>query len=669
MINRFGKLTLFFSLVIFLNSLAMSQSQKNSLDSVKTSASSDTVILEKNRISNFNDSVFQYFSIYPEISLNEMESSIKKDLGEVLHQNSWMGIDRFGFLGQFQSASLGGRGKGKIFVDGFSPAVLPLYFPQVGGSDLNSYALESVEKIRFWYGGIEDILGWSEGKGAIELSTKNLKTEEPYSRFWVDRGNWGFKRTQVEFGRKITKSTKVYLTGTFRASGGDTIFSNSDSRYLSAKTSFNLKKWDGEIFFYENRNKNSYPYDFDYLSPSIQIFEGRREDKNWGSQFLFTKNLKENSSLSFSFNYHKSDQEILNNLFKQKSWQEKWGFKSDLTYGLEGQFFKVSGYLGWDNFRIFNPEKIVDGYSSGNLIPSRLHQMMEGYLSIANLFPFFFNSQGLLFFRLEKKKLSPFDISGLGGISYSLASSTKLFFTWGWIKTYPDVAELYLDSLNYDVGEGLFYRTGGNPRFKKGNSLVLSLGGNTKFSDFSAGGVVAFQKSDNVILWLQNGIGEVVGDFYPINRNLKFWEANFFLKYKKNRFVESGISYSYKNESEKLYVSPTSSLTSKRQVAFLPFHTLSGFVQVGREFLKKEMEATIRIDGRIESEKYLTDYFYDKRTTPGVEILSARATLRFLDLHIYYVTDNIFNKRVVAWDNYYLPGRNMWIGFYWEFFN
>ena len=656
MIKAFLKLFGLIVLIIFPNYFLLAQTEETHLDSIKTFALIDTAL--ESKVADFEDSVFQYFTPQSEIGLDEIESSIKKDWSAVLKQNSWVEIDKFGFLGQVQTASLGGRKKSKFYLDGFSPEVTPLYFPQVGGLDLNSYPLENVQKIRFWSEGIEEILGWSEAQGGFELFTKELKTEEPYSRFWVDRGSWGFKRTQMEFGRKISKSFKAYLIGTFRSSGGDTVFSDSDSRFLLAKTSFNLKKWNAEIWLSENKNKDNNP-----------LYEGKREDKNWISHFKFSKKINQGSSLCFLFNYGKSDQEIKNLLFKQRAWQERWSFKSAYLFGFDRHLLKAEGYFGINNFRTFAPEIIVDGNPTGNLIPSPLHQIKEGYLSLANLFPFFLKSQGLLFFRLEKKEFLPFDVSVSGGVSYQFRSPTKIFFTGGWVKSYPNIAELYLDSLNYEVGSGLFYRTRGNPNLEKGTSIILSLGGNSKFSDFIAGWIFTFQKRDNEIFWLQNGIGKAEGDFFPVNRDLRFYGANFFLKYKKNRFVESDLSYSYKNESEKLYPFLDSSRTSNRQVAFLPFHTLTGYLQVGDEFLKNEMGATLRVEGKLNSKKYLNDYFYDKRTTAEVGILSAKATLRFLDFHIYYVVDNIFNKRVVIDDNYYLAGRNMWLGFYWEFFD
>jgi len=110
-------------------------------------------------------------------------------------------------------AVIGGNLRGvSLFVDGRPVQRQNLYFPQLGHLDLNSVLLSNTSEVQLVPGGVAALWGKNLGILGANIVTKDFHAPEPYSRATAIRGPFGFSRTQVELGRKLTSRARFYLT-------------------------------------------------------------------------------------------------------------------------------------------------------------------------------------------------------------------------------------------------------------------------------------------------------------------------------------------------------------------------------------------------------------------------------------------------------------------------
>jgi outer membrane cobalamin receptor len=615
-------------------------------DSLPKETVSDTAqkVPEKKFIEKdeFGDEIWDHFSNKNEISFQDIDDSFVQDLGDILKMTSLLNMVKIGPPGQLEISSWGGNRDLRIFIDGVLYEQRSLDFPQRGVLDLNSIPLENIEKIEILPSGIANLWGRGSGLGGINIITKDYQGGEPYSRATVDRGPYGYRRAQVELGRKVTSRGKIYLTGGFKKSDGYLVNSDYDGTSFSGKTTLCLKKNLNLGFFaYQYKTKMGLP-----LFPSANIKDTRKKGNNWGiaSNLLFEQN--KNSLFRLEFRYDKQEQELkspsfgfgikkVNRLFSLKATQTlKWGKRHDL---------KMEAYANREKFEAENFD----------------HMAYGTYLSFSDLVNINEKVNLLLFSKIEGEDEFKLNFSGLGGISYQIAPEVNLFSTLGRFANYPQAMDLYWRNLSLNLNDtSVNYIEKGNPNLKSEKSTLLDFGANWSKENFKVSCSLFKNRIDNFIYWNNLDTSIAYGYWKPINTKADIWGMNLnsgLLFFK--RFTSS-ISYCFKKSKD-----------SNRKLFFpqSPQHSFFGYLQYENEFLKKEIGLKLRLETNILSERFLDDY--EKDQEPGVAIFNGKISIRFLDFHFYYAVENITNRLYRLMQDYPMPERSYFWGFYWEFFD
>ena len=615
-------------------------------DSLQKGVVSDTgqKIPEKKFIEEdkFKNEVWNYFSNQDKILFEDIDDSFVKDLGDILRMRSLLNIVEVGPGGQLETGSWGGNRDFRIFVDGILYEQRSLDLPQKGVLDLNSIPVENIEKIEIFPSGVANLGGRGSGLGGVNIITKDYKGSEPYSRVMADRGPYGYHRTQVELGRGVTSRGKIYLTGGFKKSDGYLINSDYDGTSFSEKTTLNLKKnLNLRVSAYQYETKMGLP-----LFPSANIKDIRKKENNWGiaSNLLFEQN--QNSLLRLEFCYDKQEQKLkstffgfgiekVNRLFSLKATQTlKPGKRHNL---------KIEAYADREKFEASNFDHIAYGT----------------YLSFSDLVNINEKMNFLLFSKIERENEFKLNFSGLGGISYQIAPDINLFSTFGKFVNYPQTMDLYWKPLSLNLNDTMAnYMEEGNLDLKKEKATIFDFGAGWRKEIFGVSCLLFKNRVNDFVYWNNIDTSIAYGYFKPINTKADIWGMNLNLSLHLFKRFKSSISYCFKEskDSNKKLFFPQS-----------PKHSFFGYLQYENEFLKKEIGLKFRLETNILSKRFLDEYEKDKE--PEVAIFNGKISIRFLDFHFYYAVENITNRVYRLTQDYPMPERSFFWGFYWEFFD
>jgi outer membrane cobalamin receptor len=625
--------------------LRQEYSEKTS-DSLQKGVVSDTgeKIPEKKFIEEdkFKNEVWNRFSNQDEISFDDIDDSFVKDLGDILRMRSLLNIVNVGPPGQLETGSWGGNRDFRIFMDGILYEQQSLNLPQRRVLDLNSIPVENIEKIEIFPSGVANLWGRGAGLEGINIITKDYKGSEPYSKVMADRGPYGYHRTQVELGRGVTSRGKIYLTGGFKKSDGYLTNSDYDGMSFSEKTTLSLKKnLNLRISAYQYETKMGLP-----LFPSANIKDTRRTENNWGiaSSLLFEQN--QNSLLRLEFCYDKQKQELKSTSlgFGIKKVNGFFSLRATQTLKVgERHNLKIEAYGDRKRFEASNFDHIAYGT----------------YLSFSDLVNINEKINFLLFSKIEREDEFKLNFSGLGGISYQIAPEINLFSTLGRFVNYPQTMDLYWKPLSLNLNDTMVnYMEEGNPDLKSEKSTMFDLGAGWRKENFGVNCLLFRNRVNDFIYWNNIDTSIAYGYFKPINTKADIWGMNLNLCLLFFKHLKSSISYCFKEnkDSNKKLLFPQS-----------PKHSLFGYLQYENEFLKKEIGLKLRLETNILSERFLDEY--EKYKEPEVAIFNGKITIRFLDFHFYYVVENITDRVYRLTQDYFMPERSYFWGFYWEFFD
>ena len=615
-------------------------------DSLQKGMVSDTTkkITEKKFIEGdeFKKEVWNHFSNKDEILFEDIDGSFVRGVGDILLMTSMLNIVKVGPPGQLEFGSWGGNRDFRIFIDGILYEQQSLKLPQKGVLDLNSIPMENIERIELFPSGIANLWGKGSGLGGINIITKDYNGIEPYSRVTVDRGPYGYRRAQVELGRKVTSRGKIYLTGGFKKSDGYLINSDYDGMSFSGKTTFTLKNnLNLRFFAYQYKTNMGLPWFGD-----ANVEDARKKENNWGiTSNLFFKQNK-NSLLRLDLGYDKKEQKLkstsvrfdiqkINKLFSFKAIQTlKWGKTHNL---------KIEAYADGEKYETSNFDHIAYGT----------------YLSISDLININEKINFLLFSKIEKEDKSKLNFSGLGGVSYQISACIDLFSTFGKFVNYPQAMDLYWKPLSISLNDTIVdYMEEGNADLKKEKSTLFDFGANWRKENFKVSCSLFKSRINNFIYWNNLDTSIAYGYWKPINTRADIGGINLSSSFHFLKHFKSSISYCFKESKD---------LNRKLFFPQSPKHSFFGYLQYEDEFLKKEIGLKLRLETKVLSERFLDEYGRDKEA--GVAILNGKITIRFLDFHFYYTVENITNRVYRLMQDYPMPERSYFWGFYWEFFD
>lgn len=616
-------------------------------DSLQPVITEDSVFVEE----SLTDKVCSLFTTNYLISSEDIENSICRSLGDILKINRAIDVTGYGSYGQPQYATLWGSTSRQFLVyqDDISFFQQALYVPQTGDLDLFTVPLENIESIQIIDNPVASILGQGIGLGGLRLKSKGLKTELPFSRINYERGPYGYRRSQIDFGRDINSKTSFYFTYGRKKSDGDVVNSDFKSLYLTAALDYRLREnWKAELkaYHYENRAGNPLPYD---LTTALRI----RNDR-WILDLSSDYRFENNSLLKVeTFYSHNSAESYMGGYFlDRKKEEEEYYLKGsyEFNWNRKNQA-RLEGFLSTEKFINESVEKSID----------------EGYLSYLHLLELSSKLNTFLFFRLNQNQEFGWNLSGAGGASYQANKELNFFSTFTRSFSNPTLHDLYLRRNYLSIHADSFYFT----YIEIYNTLLHteelnsgSFGFSWIKNDFELRNSFFFSWNPDNIEWTffrSTGLSPAYTSLsyllYPSNRDRKLLGLSMIFDYKFSPDFQSGFSYAYKwTRTEDGY-----------KVPCVPAHSFFSYFQYSKEYIKKRYEIKLRLEQEYLSRRYLADYNQDE--APFVLLFNSKITLRFLDFRFYYVIENITNEVYRTRGDYDMPGRTLWFGFSWNFYD
>lgn len=569
----------------------------------------------------FEQKIFEYFSLEEAISFQEIDDGISKSLGDLLKRFKLVDLVSYGIYGQPEVANIWGSKDLLFLQDGVPLEGEELYIPRSNEFDLNSFPTNNIDTLKIIEGGVANIFCNRVGIGCIKIKGKGYEEGKPYSKAWFQKGSDHYRHTRIELGRGIFSLGKIYLTGEFRKYGGKEPNSDIDSRYFTCKTSFRLKN-------NLKLNFDALHYNTEMGIPNLDESQRARKDQSdWRLNLKTSYRPKENHLFTIDLFYSPKNQKIKNlkSLKKEQKEEKSFSFKVSQESDFGAHHFLFTAYLGKETLK-----------------QNSTHSAWEGYFSVADLFRVHPKILFLLFLKYHKLEDFRKRFQALSGLSYSVTSDLTLFGTAGKFYRFPSLFDLYPSSEEQIVERR---------NLREQSFLEFNFGAKWIKNDYKVKlGFVQTEIKDD-ILWIgqspENFDREISGCYLSLS----------FIPHPDFSFF---ASYSYKDvkykENGKEYFFPS-----------VPISSAFSFIQYKKEFLKKEIEIKLRLEGEYLSERYLDYQELDE--VSDVFIVNSKITVTLLDLHLYGVVNNITDQEYKLKGEYFMPQREILLGFFWEFWD
>jgi len=607
---------------------------------------------------NLTDKICSLFTTNYLISSEDMENSIYRSSGDILKTNRAIDIASYGPYGQPEYATIWGSTSRQLLIyqGGIPFFHQAIYIPQTGDFDLYTVPLENIESIRIIDNPVANILGPDIGLGGIRIKPKEYRTEIPFSRINFERGPYGYRRTQAELGRDFGKKISFYFTYGRKKSDGYVENSNFRSLYLTGSLLLKLRKnWKVRLkaYHYENRTGNPLPYE-----PRIAL---KTRGDSWILDLNSDYRFKNNALLRIEALYASNSA----NSYRGGYFLDRE--KKDREYHLKGTYdFKwdrqnqarLEGFLGTDKSKVERVKKSAN----------------EEYLSYLHLLELSAKLNTFLFFKLTRnsdfgstEQEFCWNLSGAGGVSYNPNKELTLFSVFSRAFTHPTLHDLHLKRSSYSTHSDssyFSYQEYYNP-FLETEALNS---GNVGFSwlkkEFKLRGSLFFSFNQDNLEWtFSRTLNRVFPYTYiryqnsPTNRERKLLGLSLIFDYKFSKDFQGGFSYAYK----------WTRIEDDYKVPYIPAHSLFSYFQYSKEYVKKKYEIKLRLEQEYLSKRYLADYNRDE--VPFVLLFNSKISLRFLDFRFYYVIENITSEVYRTRGDFNMPGRTLWFGFSWNFYD
>jgi hypothetical protein len=636
------------SVVVFLFLLLFSKGFSQPEDSLLTTDSDSlNVVVERDTAETvcvlhmgrflkgdgFRHALVHRFSLSNGITFEDIDNSTAESVGELLGMRTLIDVVKRGPAGQQEIGSFTGNRRGLgILIDGSPFQQQDLNFPQNGNMDLNSVLLSTISRVEFLPAGLVNLLGKDAGVSGINIITKDVDRSEPYSKATANRGPYGFHRTQVELGRELTSRGKFYLTTEFKRSDGYLTNSDYDGMSLSG---MDLRLW-------------AYRYKTDMgllLSPDASFQDVRKKVNNWavGSTVLIQENI--HALLNLDLRCEKHDQEVKSKAygFGIKKVEGMIGLRATQTLKRQRSYVRIEGCAQRRNLEALTVKDAV----------------YAGYLSITDLYHLSPTTSLLLSSRVGKEEGLDAGISACGGVSYAVSKRVKLFWTLGRSVGFPTLMDRFWPPFSFGFKDTVAdYLEEGNRGLKSQKSLVADFGASVEEENYTIGAYLFGSMMNDFILWANVDTVIYYGHQKPVNAEAEIWGANLNLRSEFLHHMECYVSYSIMQGRDS---------NRKIRLPYSPDHSLFSYVQFENEFLRREIGLKLRLETNVISGRYLDENEQDRE--PGVAILNAKMTIRFLDFHFHYEVRNITDRSYRLTSDFPMPERSYWWGFYWEFFD
>ncbi|MGB2697584.1 MAG: TonB-dependent receptor plug domain-containing protein [Candidatus Zixiibacteriota bacterium] len=582
----------------------------------------------------FDEKVFELFTCGEVITSEDIDHSIVRSFGDIIKRYRAIDVTSYGVYAQPEIASFWGAPSEfpLVFLNHVPLGGQALYFPQAGDLDLNGFSQVNIERIEIFDGPVANI--WSEdvGWGGLNLVGKDYQGEEPYSRATYQKGPDHYRHTMLELGRDFLNQGKFYVTGDFRKYGGRLPRSFSESRHLTGKFSFELNpSWEMSFYALHYTADTEIPHFIDALQEAV-----KKEQSDWTLNLRSWHRMSHNTNLTLDLYYSPLSQKLKGEgtPFPQEKKEKDFSLKGNL----ESKFLSHNVIL-----KSFLRKRSFDENENPH------HSLWDGYVSLADLFQYNDRLAFLLFLKGDKFGDYDPELSAMGGMSYTLHKSLNLFGNLGWHNSNPSLHDLYLDISYHGARSSPLEDRVDYLKDKK--ILSFNCGAKLREDKFKITLSTNYSRIEGNIIWMEDQPEKRDTDIFGFHQSFKLtphpnFEAYLSYAYKKSRYQEADIKF---------------------VLPFVPQHSMFSFIQYRNERLKGGLGATVRLEGEFLSSRYLG--YEEGKKVPEVFLLNSKFDLRFLDLHFYYVIENITDQEYRTRGEFKMNGRTHWWGFYWEFFD
>jgi len=639
------KIVLFFLVFLYFSSFAQAQND-DSLLSASNQLMTDTSFEEE----NLTDKVCSLFTTNQIFSSEDIENSIYRSLGDILKRDRVVDITKYGPYGQPEYATLWGGTSRQflIYQDGISFFGQALYLPQTGDFDLFTVPLENIETIQLIDNPVVNILGRDIGSGGLRIKTKEYKTEKPFSRINFERGPYGYRRTQIDFGNQLARKLDFYFTGGWKKSDGYIANSGFESLYLTGNLLYKMKEnWNIRLkaLHFENRTGNPLPYD------TLTILKTKQDQTvlDLSSDYYF----KNKSLLKFEALYRSSPSESYNGgyFLDRENRESQFALKGSYEFKWKSKGLKkVEGFLNWQNVRMNEVQK----------------KPAEGYMSYLRLDKLLRKFDTFLFARLAFQQGFHWTGTVMEGISYRPRDKLTLFLVASRSLVNPTLQDLYLKRSSHftHLDSTYFsYQESYNQYLTYENDFTVEAGFSWLKKDFKLRNSIFYSYDYNNIEWTFSKIINQLPAYtsiryqvYPSNRTRNLFGFGLNLDYTFSPNFQASLSYAYKRAR-----------AGDFSIPYTPEHSFFGYFQYSYESPKKEYGLKLRLEQEYISKRYLADYNQDR--VPFVLLFNSKITLRLLDLRFYYIIENITDEVYRTRGDFNMPGRTFWFGLSWDFYD
>ncbi|UCE18655.1 MAG: TonB-dependent receptor [Gemmatimonadota bacterium] len=548
------------------------------------------------------------------ITAEEIEASTAQHLGDVLKYYCGAHVLEYGMLGQ--PAATGFRGatgqQVLIMIDGRA-----VNDPQFGGYDLNFISLDMVERVEV-VKGCATLYGRSGALGGIvNITTRRVSSERPYTKLRYEKGNFGLRRSAVHFGKRFWKRCHLTIVFDERGTDGFRVKDDYDGQNIlgridyeptsAARVTSTIGRYKGHV---GRSGSDSYPaihwrQEDERIDGDVTLHTGR---SGWSLEnSLFFSDIRTQGVGDSMYSY---ESEVYGGQVKASFRVHRNG-----TIRLGSHIQRIQSESPAQGEHTVHESSLQ---ATAELRPCRrFHLLLSGQC----------DGHSEYSARVSPGLTCGTEIPGVGLVRLSASTGYR----------FPALHEIFWDD--------------GEPKIEpeQGTSFDLSLSRRRNHYEVR-GSFFANDVSDR-ILWKEDS--ERV--WMPFNVDTR--STGFELSVQKDLFrhVIFGSTFTYLDAENR---------GTGRVLARNPETLATAWLQLSRAFIRDQMEWKVRIETEYTGRQYAD--FEEKVLMKKYALLHARMACRIQDLSLYVTFRNLTDKTYQSRAGYPMPGRTISFGGGWE---
>ncbi len=573
---------------------------------------------------------------------DEIQQSTAQHLGDVLRLLPGITMGSFGGIGQNISVGMRGSTAGQVLflVDG-----VPINDPQHGGLDLNQISLDNVERIEVLRGSASSLYGADALGGVIHVVTKSTVYETPFSRLTYMQGDDSLEKIAGQFARLVGKRLGLQMVASSTETDGFRTNSDYLGRHLSARLDYAFA--DGWKATYSTQMYRS-----ELGVPGMDMLptpKARQKDRSWNHTIALQGSLTPEHSLNIKLYRIGSRQEYEDPDWFTQADHRRW------IHGVEVQ----------TTLSVTHTHRVTAG---GELQHRRLDSSENGR----------HRTEPIAFFAQDEVRFHPKIRMRLSGrydhqpsfedqfcphasLIWLACDEASLSASLGTSYRAPTFNDLHwpCSEYDYDLDGQPDYGESGNIHIKPEKAVSFQVGTRARLGWIS--GDVAFfgRKVRDLIQWDNVDDSYRYGYWMPQNRSqatIRGYECQ--ATARPWNHLHASMAYTYLEAEDDLL---------GKLLPYQPRHSLSSHIQCGVPLMSPQLKVIARLGVEYLGVRYADAWEVEK--LPGSVVLRAKLTVQALALTVFVAGENLGNEQYVLRHGYPLPGRTLWGGICWDFWD